>query len=457
MKRANWTYLAASAIVLIAGVSGATAGSKFHTHATGVAHGDYSSPRGHDAPSHHRHGRSSTTTTRETTTTAGSAAVSTTSPPAQTITQPPSTPQPTVSTTSPPTTLGTPRAPGCSGVAMTSGQSDIDSHAAGTTFCLSGTHNWTLTPKSGDELIGPATLDGGNSTAHAIVATAPNVVLTSLTIQHYNNGNGSQDGAIHIADDDGVKATASGWRLNALDVGFNSAAGSGTGNGWVFTGGRFHDNHQEGIGGAMGTGVTINNVEVDHNDFTDTSYTRRNWSCGDEAGGVKWVTNNMTVENSSIHDNACKGLWADLNGDNAVITNNHVYNNWDEGIFIEISSGATVTNNVVTNNGNHNYNGSGSGCPWLFGGGITLAASDHANVAGNTLSGNCNGITLVQQDRPDGHPGLLENDNIHNNTIQGPKGVTGAAEDNGANLGARNIVFSANTISNGMSFCSLSC
>ena len=74
----------------------------------------------------------------------------------------------------------------------------------------------------------------------------------------------------------------------------------------------------------MGDHVTINGVEIDHNDFTDTSYTTRNWSCGDEAGGVKWVTNNMTIENSTIHDNACKGLWADLNGDNAVITNNQV-------------------------------------------------------------------------------------------------------------------------------------
>src|SRR5437870_1075670 len=73
----------------------------------------------------------------------------------------------------------------CVGVPMTAGQADIDAHRSGTTFCLSGKHNWTLTPKAADLLIGPATLDGGNATAHAIVATAPNVTLTSLTIQHY--------------------------------------------------------------------------------------------------------------------------------------------------------------------------------------------------------------------------------------------------------------------------------
>ena len=60
------------------------------------------------------------------------------------------------------------------------------------------------------------------------------------------------------------------------------------------------------------------------------------------------MADNVTVENSRIHDNACKGLWADVNSHSATIINNHVYNNWDEGIFIEISSGATITGNNVS-------------------------------------------------------------------------------------------------------------
>ena len=327
----------------------------------------------------------------------------------------------------------------CVGVPMTAGQADIDAHGTGTTFCLSGTHNWTLTPKAGDELIGPATLDGGNATAHAIVATAPNVTLVSLAIQHYDNGNGTQDGAIHIDDNDAAKATASGWRLMNMNVGFNSASGSGTGDNWTFLAGRFHDNRQEGLGGAVGTGVTVNGVEIDHNNFTDTTYKTRNWSCGDEAGGFKWVTDNVTVENSSIHDNACKGLWADLNGNNAVITHNQVYNNWDEGIFIEISSGAKIFDNTVRNNG---FRG-GIGCKWLWDGGITLASSDHAVVAQNVLTGNCNGITGTQQDRPEGKPGLLEHITVRDNYVSG-SGRTGVAADNGADLTTRNIVFTDN-------------
>jgi len=78
-------------------------------------------------------------------------------------------------------------------------------------------------------------------------------------------------------------------------------------------------------------------------------------------------------------------------------------------------------------------------------------------IAHNTVSGNCNGITGVQQDRPDGSPGLLENVSIYDNTIAGPGGETGVSEDNGADLTTRDIVFTHNTFRNGMSFCGLNC
>ena len=290
---------------------------------------------------------------------------------------------------------------------------------------------------------------GGTAGSTPSSRAAPNVTLGNLTIQHYNNGNGSQQGAIYVEDDDAAKAKASGWHLNNLNVGFNSASGSGTGNGWIFTGGRFHDNRQEGIGGAMGNGVTINHVQIDHNDFTNTNYTTRNWVCGDEAGGVKWVTNNMTVKNSSIHDNACKGLWADLGARHNTITNNHVYNNWDEGIFIEISSYATITGNTVTGTVSGTTTRNGSRCPWLFAGGITLNSSDHVVIAHNTV------VRELQRDhrRAAGPPRRKSRITpellVHDNTISGPGGKTGVSADNGADLQTRNIVFTNNTVRNG--------
>jgi hypothetical protein len=92
----------------------------------------------------------------------------------------------------------------------------------------------------------------------------------------------------------------------------------------------------------------------------------------------------------------------------------------------------------------------------LWGGGITLASSDHAVIAKNSLTANCNGITGTQQNRSDGHPGLLSDVSIHDNVITGPGGRTGVVADNGGDLATRNIVFLKNQISD-HTFCSTHC
>ncbi len=369
----------------------------------------------------------------------------------------------TTTTTTAPTTTTTQPTGTCSGVALTGGQTQVSNAPTGTTFCLTGTHNWTLTPKAGQKFIGPAVLDGGGSTSHAFEAQAPNVVLDRLTIRNYSPDGGAQDAAIHVDDDDSTKTAASGWQLKNLDVS-NSQNGSGSGNGWTFTGGRYHDNNVGGIMGSMGNNVTLDGVEIDHNNFTSSSYTTRNHSCGDEAGGIKWVTNDLTIKNSYVHHNACKGIWADLSAERAKILNNRVYDNWDEGIFFEISSTATITGNDVQRNGLKNYNGPCSGFGW--GGGITTSNSGYTDAAGNgtvdignnSLKDNCNGITVVDISGRD--EGVCEcdaaNTLVHDNVISGG-GPTGAWTDRGTNLANQNIVFTRNTFLNGATFCGLDC
>jgi len=427
MHRGHLVALVVSVLVILSGISGAGARTRART-TTSTRH-------------------KSTATTTSTTTTV---VTTTTRPATTTTTSPPAAP--TTTTTTVPVAAP---APNCAGIAMTRGQADIDANPAGTTFCLAGTHAWTLTPKAGDALVGPAVLDGGDALQYAIEANADNVSVSNLEIRNYRLAD--QQGAVHVPD----SAAATGWVLSNLRVHDNGSAAGGSGanlgNGWRVEGGRYYNNRQEGLGGQVGDNIVVDGVEIDHNDFTDDNYTTRNISCGYEAGGFKWVANNVTVRNSSIHDNACKGLWSDINANGITITGNQVYNNWDEGIFIEISSNATISGNTVTNNGWHNYNGNGSGCPWLFGGGITLNSSDHVTVTANQVAGNCNGITGVQQDRPDGNPGLLAYFSVTGNTIAGPGGVTGVAEDNGANLASRTIVFANNTLLNGMPFCGLNC
>jgi parallel beta-helix repeat protein len=444
MKRANWNYLVAAVLVLSSGVAGAGAVT---THRTGKAWAHFAAhPRGRTVTRR----PTRTTVPKVTTTTKPLVAVTTTTE------APPSLPPVTVDPPTIPSPVPEPLpTPTCVGVPMINGQADINVAPAGTTFCVTGTHNWDLTPKSGDRFFGPAVLDGGNTTQYAFEpGTATNVVLSQLEIRNYAPR--YQMSAIM------TNQSSSGWTLQDLQVhdNGNSTGGVGVavGPGWQILGGRYYNNRQKGLTGAYSTGATIDGAEIDHNNFTDDSYTTATVNCGDDAGGFKWVADDVTVKNSSIHDNACVGLWSDINTHGAVVTNNQVYDNWAEGILIEISHDATVSGNNVHGNGLRSFRGPDCASVWLYGGGITIASSDNVTVTGNVVTGNCNGITATQENRPDGNPGLLQNVTVENNNVSG-SGRTGAAAwpVSIANLSLRNINFSDNSTSNEMNACGLVC
>jgi parallel beta-helix repeat protein len=159
---------------------------------------------------------------------------------------------------------------------------------------------------------------------------------------------------------------------------------------------------------------------------------------------MKWDYGQITIRNAHVHDNDCKGLWADINAHDALIEHNLVEGNWAEGIFYEISQDAVIRNNQVYRNGLR-------GAGWYWDGGITVASSANVEVYGNRLSGNFNGITGTQQDRLDatGVDHLLDHYRVHDNLICATAGgnhPTGVVADNGDNLSARDITFTGNTI-----------
>src|SRR6185437_2354302 len=247
--------------------------------------------------------------------------------------------------------------------------------------------------------------------------SATNVVLSNLEIRNYNVS--YQQSAIM------TNSSSTGWMLQNLQVhdNGNSSGGAGVslGPSWTVSGGRYYNNRQKGLGDALGAGAVVDGAEIDHNNFTNDAYTAATVSCGNDAGGFKWVSDNVTVRNSKIHDNACVGLWMDYNAHNGTITNNQVYNNWAEGIFVEISHTANISGNYTWGNGFRSFRGSCANI-WMYGGGITITSSDNVTVANNSATGNCNGITATQENRPDGNPGLLQNISVHNNTVSGPGG-----------------------------------
>jgi hypothetical protein len=65
-------------------------------------------------------------------------------------------------------------------------------------------------------------------------------------------------------------------------------------------------------------------------------------SCDYEGGGMKWDVGQVTVRNAYVHDNDCRGLWADINAHGALIEHNLVENNQAEGIYYEISQDADI-------------------------------------------------------------------------------------------------------------------
>jgi hypothetical protein len=284
-----------------------------------------------------------------------------------------------------------------------------------------------------------AVLDGGRSLQFAFSGQASNVTLDSITVQNYNTG--TQGGAIH------PDTHASGWVVRDVSAVRNYWAGLMAADGMKILGGHYNDNDQLGIGGNAATGVVLDGLDGDSTTLDGPELARNHTlhaSCEFEAGGMKWDVGQVTIRNAYVHDNDCRGLWADMNARGALVEHNLVEDNWAEGVFYEISQDAVIRHNRVYRNGVR-------GETWLWDGGITVASSFNVEVYGNRLSGNHNGITGTQQNRPDSTPPahLLDNYHVHDNLIcaTGAGGhPTGVVADNGANLAVRDISFSANTI-----------
>jgi parallel beta-helix repeat protein len=323
-------------------------------------------------------------------------------------------------------------------------QSVVNAHRPGTTYVVeSGVHlrNFGVRPQSGDRYCGEpgAVLDGGRSLPSAFSGGAVDVTLDSITVRDYESG--TQGAAIQ------PDSRAGGWLVRNVSALHNSWAGLLVADGMRILGGHYDDNDQLGIGGNEATGIVLDGLDSDPTTLDGPELARNHVlraSCEFEGGGIKWDVGQVTIRNAYVHDNDCKGIWADINAHDALIENNLVVDNRAEGILYEISRGATIRNNQVHRNG---FGSSG----WYWGGGITVASSSDVEIYGNRLSGNYNGITGTQQDRPDSTPPahLLTGFHVHDNMIcsTGDGGhPLGVAADNGADLAAREISLSGNTV-----------
>ena len=309
---------------------------------------------------------------------------------------------------------------------------------SGTVFMIHGSHSrQSVTPKDGQVFLGAtgSVLDGGNSVQYAFQGSASNVVVRNLEIANYSAA--PHFGAIYV--------TGSRWlieyneihhtRGEAIAIRDDSWVNSDqTPQSNVIRDNYLHHNHHLGIAVRGTVGTVVEGNEIAYN----------NW-LGEydglfEAGGTKfWATESLIVRNNYSHHNDGPGLWSDHDNNNVLYEGNRVENNTGPGIFHEISYSAVIRNNTIRRNGF-------SHSPWLWGGGIVIAASQDVAVYGNVLEGNANGISLIQQSRGSGSRGawIVRNVQVTNNRIT--DGRSGAVQDIGDNsIFYANNDFSGNT------------
>lgn len=256
-------------------------------------------------------------------------------------------------------------------------------------------------------------------TGRAFGGPASNVTIQNMTIEHYATVN--QNGVIQAGPrPGGIPDGGAGWLLQDLVIRRNHGVGVAMGVGTIVRRVKTVENGNLGIVGTTASGGLVEASEIVGN---NTSGVDPGWS----AGGAKWAGdyNDLTVRTTTVRDNDGIGLWVDESCARSTFTGNTVSGNTVAGIAVEISYGAFVSGNTVTGNGLSIPKG------WLWGSGIQIADSPDVEVVGNTVDGNRNAISGVQQTRGSGTlgPHLLRNLYVHGNTIRLADGGAGVATD----------------------------
>jgi parallel beta-helix repeat protein len=319
-------------------------------------------------------------------------------------------------------------------------QSVVNSHAAGTIYCLApGTFaRQEIKPKSHDKYIGVAgaTLDGQNISTYAFTGDAQGVTIQNLVIRNYRTG--PQNAPINPGWAGGGIAT--NWSVINNEIYGNSAGGIYSGGGDHVVANYIHDNGQEGYS-ATGAGAIYSDNIIAHNNFAD-QYCKvpATAECG---GGKAWKTTDVTISYNYIHDNHGPGIWDDTDNQGTVIEYNDIEKNWMSGIMHEISWDATIRNNYVANNANakaqycpfRNY-----WCAEIFitnSGGVGGKVID---VSENTLRPNSidGGVMLLNSSRGESTtyrsrgPWLVQNVKVHDNKTSMVVGsIVGAFDQDG--------------------------
>ena len=141
-------------------------------------------------------------------------------------------------------------------------------------------------------------------------------------------------------------------------------------------------NGQLGMGGG-GTDAVVEDCEVSDNN-------QKGFSAGWEAGGIKvCLARNMRIIRMRAMRNRGPGIWFDIDDRGGLIQGCHCADNENSGIFIEISRGIVIADNLCVGNG-----GAAAFKAGWADAGICLAESRDCQVIHNTCVGNRTGIAM---------------------------------------------------------------
>jgi len=246
--------------------------------------------------------------------------------------------------------------------------------------------------------------DTAGTTARAawVIVNASDVTVEGFAMRDANNA--AQTGAVK------VKAGISRFTLRACDLAYAAGANVsiGVANRSVIEDCAIH--HAGQLGVHMGGDSTNGQGNVVRNNRIYANNTA-GFDPGWEAGGLKATRQTgLLMEGNEVYDNAGPGLWCDINCRNITVRGNRVHDNSHSGIFFEISDGATITGNAVWRNGF-------GFTPWGWGAGILVSSSSNANVYGNTVAWNADGIAVISQNRGDPAWNSVTGNYVHDNTI----------------------------------------
>lgn len=246
----------------------------------------------------------------------------------------------------------------------------------------------------------------------AVLVGNDNVTIEGLVVEMFAHG--MDQGAIAFG-------TGTGGVVRNCEAFFNHANGAVSwGTNTKFQYNRFHDNGQAGASASGKSGVTMDHNDLVHNNIFG-------FERNDAAeGGLKIdLEPGAVITYNYVKDNLSFGIYFDENADQADIENNYVDGNWAAGINYVFSRTATIAHNVVTNNGLSYASGRG-GCSSAtdiscLDAGIQLANSSGTNIHDNTVTGNANGISLVEFTRDPASVSwtvpLLQNNSVHDNVV----------------------------------------